>query len=416
MIDETALLAEMIARPDDDAPRLVWADLLTARGDPLGELISLQCRLAAAPDDAARRRLRIAENKLLAAHGEAWTAKVKAVLPEDVWDVPTKASLVRGFVEHVSTWVGVLDRLDELFAAAPLLRSLELAGPAVVGDDPPGGRALASLAGLTHPRLAQLHTFELQLFGAGNAAARAVAAAALTGLRALTLQVSILEEAGGLLDADGVSALAEAPALRGLQSLDLSFNELGAAAVDALAAATFSLRHLDLSGHAFDAAAATRLAAAPAFSGLVSLRLRAANLGVEGAVALARSPVLTTLEALDLSETHLGPEAAAAFFEALSLPRLRALRLERARIGDRGLAALLACAALPRLTDLELGHNAITKEGARALAESPRLGHLERLLLNEGRWRPPTVELLTTSKTLARCKLYLRGRLVPRRT
>lgn len=44
--------------------RAEFADLLTGEGDPRGEFIALQCRLAATPDDEARRKLRIAENKL----------------------------------------------------------------------------------------------------------------------------------------------------------------------------------------------------------------------------------------------------------------------------------------------------------------------------------------------------------------
>ena len=37
-----ALLADIYANPDDDAPRLVYADLLLERDDPRGELIRLQ--------------------------------------------------------------------------------------------------------------------------------------------------------------------------------------------------------------------------------------------------------------------------------------------------------------------------------------------------------------------------------------
>lgn len=40
------LASAVFARPDDDAPRLVYADFLSERGDELGELISLQVRRA----------------------------------------------------------------------------------------------------------------------------------------------------------------------------------------------------------------------------------------------------------------------------------------------------------------------------------------------------------------------------------
>ena len=42
-----ALLADILASPDDDTPRLVYADWLMDNGDPLrGEFIALQCQLA----------------------------------------------------------------------------------------------------------------------------------------------------------------------------------------------------------------------------------------------------------------------------------------------------------------------------------------------------------------------------------
>lgn len=40
------LLAAVLAAPDDDEPRLVYADFLQERGDPRGELIVVQCKVA----------------------------------------------------------------------------------------------------------------------------------------------------------------------------------------------------------------------------------------------------------------------------------------------------------------------------------------------------------------------------------
>jgi len=53
------------ARPDDPAPYLVYADWLQHQGDPRGDLIALQAKLAGAPDD---KDLRAAEAALLAEH------------------------------------------------------------------------------------------------------------------------------------------------------------------------------------------------------------------------------------------------------------------------------------------------------------------------------------------------------------
>src|SRR5438094_583437 len=45
MIEPEALLAAIAAAPDDDVPRLVLADWLEERDDPLGEFIRLQIEL-----------------------------------------------------------------------------------------------------------------------------------------------------------------------------------------------------------------------------------------------------------------------------------------------------------------------------------------------------------------------------------
>jgi uncharacterized protein (TIGR02996 family) len=65
-----ALLAQIHAQPDDNGPRLAYADLLHQQGDPRGELIALQL-LARDPE---RQRA------LLAAHGAAWLGPLAQVV------------------------------------------------------------------------------------------------------------------------------------------------------------------------------------------------------------------------------------------------------------------------------------------------------------------------------------------------
>ncbi|MDQ3368076.1 MAG: hypothetical protein M3680_21840, partial [Myxococcota bacterium] len=71
------VLAQCAGAPDDDAPRLVWADLI---GGERGELVVLQCDLARGglpPAGVAARRAR--ERELLAAHGAAWAGELANV-------------------------------------------------------------------------------------------------------------------------------------------------------------------------------------------------------------------------------------------------------------------------------------------------------------------------------------------------
>ena len=87
------LLAEVLAHPDDDAPRLVYADHLTEQGDPRGELITVQCALARTPPDE-RAELAAREAELLRKHGRAWRKEAEQVARD--------CELRRGFVAKVT--------------------------------------------------------------------------------------------------------------------------------------------------------------------------------------------------------------------------------------------------------------------------------------------------------------------------
>src|ERR1043165_3448158 len=70
---DAELLALVYAAPDDDGPRLVYADALLERGDPRGELIALQIARARGPvsDDArAREAELLTDHARLAAWGQ----------------------------------------------------------------------------------------------------------------------------------------------------------------------------------------------------------------------------------------------------------------------------------------------------------------------------------------------------------
>ena len=57
MADTMALLEAIRASPDDDAPRLVYADWLEEHGDqPRAEFIRVQCALARLPQDDPTQR------------------------------------------------------------------------------------------------------------------------------------------------------------------------------------------------------------------------------------------------------------------------------------------------------------------------------------------------------------------------
>jgi uncharacterized protein (TIGR02996 family) len=132
MTHQDAFLADILAHPDDDAPRLVYADWLDDHGDePRAEFIRLQCRLATlAPHEAAWADLDLRARDLLAAHRRAW-------LPPDLVLQAADGTFRRGFVEDIDIEVGpFLQHGDALLRAAPLrhVRFLPPADPSVVTE------------------------------------------------------------------------------------------------------------------------------------------------------------------------------------------------------------------------------------------------------------------------------------------
>ena len=89
-----ALIAQIQAAPDDDAPRLAWAN---AVGGERGEFVELQCRLASGPltDRDEFRRLRARERELLFANGVAWSGLAG--------EYPSLCTFRRGFVESAAS-------------------------------------------------------------------------------------------------------------------------------------------------------------------------------------------------------------------------------------------------------------------------------------------------------------------------
>lgn len=85
-------VAAVRAAPDDDLPRLIFADYLEERGDPRGPFIRAQIALARMPADDPRREEHVAvEAESLAAHEAEWLG--------DLADTLYRWWFHRGFLE-----------------------------------------------------------------------------------------------------------------------------------------------------------------------------------------------------------------------------------------------------------------------------------------------------------------------------
>jgi uncharacterized protein (TIGR02996 family) len=116
-------VVEIAAAPDDDALRLVYADYLAERGDPRGELITLQIRrhqrARGGGSDAELAEVCRAETGLLEAHGKSWLEPVYGWIEDARWD--------RGFITSITIHADKFaNHADKIFEALPLLREIRL--------------------------------------------------------------------------------------------------------------------------------------------------------------------------------------------------------------------------------------------------------------------------------------------------
>src|SRR5262245_55720746 len=98
MSDDDAFLQAVLDRPDDDAPRLVYADWLEEHGDPdRAEFIRVQIEQARLPQgDRRGPALRKREKGLLKANKKAWLRPFA--------DLIYKGEFRRGFLERVEVF------------------------------------------------------------------------------------------------------------------------------------------------------------------------------------------------------------------------------------------------------------------------------------------------------------------------
>lgn len=400
---EDAFLHDILAHPDDDAPRLIYADWLDERNDPRGEFIRIQCALAQLNDDDPRRwPLELREQELLCEHETEW-------LPKEVGN--TSCIFRRGFVEEISLYLEVfLDRANRLFEQAPICR-LHLRGPGWIRLpntyrplDPAASSPFLtrirrlSLIDLTLSRR-ELHDFlashPLRQLTELRLSRLAVGSDGRPGFRPDALPVEIVQDLTELpcqaglkalhltdtaLTIDGLRLLANAPSLASLHELNLNGNRLTHEATRVLAEGRLlsQLETLHLDSNLLGDSGALIVREWPALPRLSRLGLGQNQIFAAGVEALAETPALRGLISLDLSR-NIGCDEGAAVLASASWTRLQALNLWFNGVGDRGVQALACSETLSQLTWLNLTANRITSGGARALVGSPGLPRLARL-------------------------------------
>src|SRR6516165_5845774 len=92
---EDAFLHDILAHPDDDAPRLIYADWLEEHNNPRGEFIRVQCALARLDDEDPRRwPLEQREGELLQQYEQQWLTPLRELLHGQPGLVPVASAWV----------------------------------------------------------------------------------------------------------------------------------------------------------------------------------------------------------------------------------------------------------------------------------------------------------------------------------
>ena len=231
------------ANPDDDTPRLVYADWLQEQGDePRAEFIRVQCALARLPADrrksrTERKRLQARNQELQEAHRDEWIAPLVAAATGDLPlfernDWANRLGFERGFLGWVLLNLEYGARLaDSGYEPEPMHR-VEISRREASDE-------LHCVAAVARwPFGACLHSLSL-----GGATDEEVIAVVVGGR--LTNLVRLDFWWGTVTDV-GAVALAQSPLLASVRSLTLSENQIGDAGARALAVSPYLSRDCDI--------------------------------------------------------------------------------------------------------------------------------------------------------------------------
>jgi uncharacterized protein (TIGR02996 family) len=291
--EQRALWAAIRAHPDDDTPRLIYADWLQERGDEArAEFIRVQCALAqfdtnrqSEKPPRERGQLALRSDQLLGPNRRLWTEQFMSVIRpivdrsnrDAVKEMRVRRSGLgfrRGFL---APWLRPAEA-KRVLATESELEPIDGLGFGADGSDADRAQVLLALGESVLGR----YVTSVNLPNATDTDLRALAAGArLTRLERLTLHSGSVTDTG-----------------------------------------------------------ACALSAWPAPGRITYLALRDHLIGDSGAAALARSPLLSVVSHLMLDENHLGDGGAIALAESPYLSHLRSITVTGNPIGPAGLERL----------------------------------------------------------------------------
>jgi len=300
MLDDLTFMRVIGASPDDDGPRLLYADFLEEKGDPAStahaEFIRVQCALdAAGPGDGNVDSLRKRERALLNEHWGAWLRPACQALGEPLLEGTTGR-------RYTLEWLPDRERHDHIvrpatglkipyFSAAQFRRGF-LAHAALYHKESRGERHVARLWDKTPLDGLTLAAFDTE------GVEKTLAAIEPARLRSLEL----------IFTGDGpVATVARHPKLGGLRELFLQGIQDQVDLADLVGKSTTlsALRILIFETCSVDEDGIARLCHAPFAASLERLELAVCGLTNNGAIRLAREfPTNSRLTHLDLTDNR----------------------------------------------------------------------------------------------------------------
>jgi uncharacterized protein (TIGR02996 family) len=332
--EEEGLLAAIAAQPEDDGPRLVYADWLMERGDARGEFIRLQCEDAREPPSQERTA------RLEAMLRASWSNFAGELAP---W--AHQRAFSRGLVSSVRMTIAAFARHGaRLFGRHPL-QHLEVDNRSFTPAQ------LTQLGGLPHLGLVS----SLGLSQVDPDATRRPLAA-LAGGQLRSLRKLRLHSCGhSAADWSALFGSLDAPCL---EEVAFTFNHTHPALFEALARLPQLRRVREYPFKLLPGAKAA---------------------GWRGALeALAQVP----LEELILEQVeHLGDDEVSLFFAAQAQARLTRLELNGSSVTDRFLERVASSPRARTLKLLRVENGRFSLGGVRAVLESKQLSALSHLAL-----------------------------------
>jgi uncharacterized protein (TIGR02996 family) len=403
------LLHAIAASPDDDGPRLVFADHIADRWPGQSAWIVAQCSGKATPELEAAFRAELPERVRAIVTRRGFGERIWRFEARDF--VELDPDLLFRLAPAITTLS--LEKLDDVDAVAARMRRFESLVIEETAFDAARSRAFARAAGLAH-----LRKLELREIGLNTILPEVFQTSAFVGLESLRLDAfdQMLKPAvfAQIRDAPFAATLRELelnwaelpdfvdvmPALPNVRVLDVTANKVDAR----LAALSHRLIELVVCRCEIDDDVARALAASTVISEVEDLASYMNPWTTQGAIALLNA--CPRLRILAVGTEDFRGELAAAFANMPARATLESLLIDEP-FGPIG-ARVLAETELPALRKLYLPEEFTTPAGMQAVAQAsfiPQLGLLSLYMLDEASARILVERLSETAEVSVRKRI-----------